>query len=88
MFIQRALAAIFACKLIKTLFKSSATANRSLMALIYTIEKYSILRLSSLFYFKSTFLVNFGIISTKVILQFACDKSKEQSDQSIITYLC
>ena len=32
-------ASIFACIFIKQLFTSAATANRNLMALIYTIEK-------------------------------------------------
>ena len=39
LFIQGDPAAIFACVFMKTLFTSAATANRALMALIYTIEK-------------------------------------------------
>ena len=37
-FIRRALPAIFACTFMKTLFTSTATSNRTLLALIYTIE--------------------------------------------------
>ena len=43
MFIQGASAAIFASTFMKTLFTSSATANRTLVALIYTTENSSIL---------------------------------------------
>ena len=40
MFIQRNPAALFAWTFIETQFISAATANRTLMALIYTIEMY------------------------------------------------
>ena len=40
MFIQRAPAAIFACTFMKTLFTRVATADRTLITLIYTIEKF------------------------------------------------
>ena len=39
MFIRRTHAAIFACIFIKTLFTTAATANRTRMTLIFTIEK-------------------------------------------------
>ena len=54
MFIQRATASIFAFTFIKTLLTSSATANRTLMALIYTIDKKSFSILSSLSFFEDT----------------------------------
>ena len=39
MFIQRAPGVIFACTFMKTLFITSATADRTVMALVYIIEK-------------------------------------------------
>ena len=45
MYIQRTPADIFAQTYVKTLFSSAAFANRTLMALIYTNEKYCILTL-------------------------------------------
>ena len=44
MFIHRVPTAIFACTFMKTLFTSAATANRTLMALLYRQLK-SILKL-------------------------------------------
>ena len=56
MFIQLAPGAIFHRTFMKTLFTSTATANWTLVALIYSSKKYSILRICHLS-FLMTFLV-------------------------------
>ena len=58
MYIQRVHAAIVACTFMKTLFTSAATANRTLMALIYTIESNQVT--PPVCFFKE-FLVSSGI---------------------------
>ena len=52
MFIQRATAAIFACTFMKIIFTSAVTANRTITALIRTIEKLSISKITPSVFFK------------------------------------
>ena len=56
MFFRRAPAAIFACTFMKILFTSAATPDRTLVALIYTVEDESISRLHRLSFLKIFFV--------------------------------